>query len=96
MTGSQKPAADGDRLIAGHADREQVIEALKEALVRSRLTREALGARAPRALAALSAQTPAEPGSARPATSARRRPLARTAAGQTAIPAPRWAGAGRP
>jgi hypothetical protein len=51
MTGSQDPAGHG-RLRAGHADREQVIEALKDAFVRGRLTREELDVRAGRALAA--------------------------------------------
>ena len=39
MTGPQDPAAGRDRLRAGHADREQVIEALKDAFVAGRLTR---------------------------------------------------------
>ena len=70
MTGPQDPAAaGGDRLRAGHADRDQVIEALKDAFVQDRLTREELGARAGRALtartyaelAALTADIPAAP-----------------------------------
>jgi Domain of unknown function (DUF1707) len=53
MTGSQVPAAaGGDRLRAGQADREQVIEALKDAFVQGRLTRDELDARAGRALTA--------------------------------------------
>jgi Domain of unknown function (DUF1707) len=44
--------AGRDRLRAGHADREQVIEALKTAFVGGRLTREELDARTGRALAA--------------------------------------------
>ena len=53
MTGPQGPAAAGsDRLRAGHADREQVIETLKDAFVYGRLTRDELDARASRALAA--------------------------------------------
>jgi hypothetical protein len=41
MTGPEDPAAAGrDRLRAGHADREQVIEALKNAFVQGRLTRD--------------------------------------------------------
>ena len=51
MTGPHDPAGRG-RLRAGHADREQVIEALKDAFVRGRLTREELDVRAGRALAA--------------------------------------------
>lgn len=40
MTGPQdRAAAGGDRLRAGHADREQVIEALKAAFVHGRLTK---------------------------------------------------------
>jgi hypothetical protein len=53
MTGPQDPAtAGGDRLLAGHADREQVIETLKDAFVAGRLTRDELDARAGQALAA--------------------------------------------
>ena len=95
MTGPQDPAAAGDRLRAGHADREQVIEVLKDAFVDGRLTRDELGARAGRALAArtyaeLAALTsgippapdaPASAGPARPPAPARRRPLAKAAAG---------------
>ena len=82
MTAPQDPAATGDGpLMAGHADLEQVIEALKDALVQSRLTRDELGARAGRALAALTADIPAEAGSARPSAPARRRPLVRAVAG---------------
>jgi Domain of unknown function (DUF1707) len=84
-------AAGGDRLRAGHADREQVIEALKTAFVDGRLTRDELDARAGRALAArtyadlaaLTADIPsgsAASGPARPCAPARRRPLARAAA----------------
>jgi pseudouridine-5'-phosphate glycosidase len=51
MTGQQDPAGRGG-LRAGHADREQVIEALKDAFVQGRLTREELDVRAGRALAA--------------------------------------------
>ena len=98
-TGPQDPAAaGGDRLRAGHADREQVIEALKDAFVQGRLTRDELDVRAGRALAArtraelaaLTADIPAVPaapagpvgaGPARPPAPARRRPLARAAAG---------------
>jgi DUF1707 SHOCT-like domain len=53
MTGPQDPAtAGGDRLRAGHADREQVIEALKNAFMQGRLTGEELGARTGQVLAA--------------------------------------------
>ena len=90
MTGPQHPAAaGGDRLRAGHADREQVIETLKTAFVHGRLTRNELGERAGRALtartcaelAALTADIPPGPAGAGPARPpARRRPLARAAA----------------
>ena len=68
MTGWQDPAAaGGDRLRAGHADREQVIGTLKDAFVHGRLTRDELDARAGQApaartyadLAALTADLPA-------------------------------------
>jgi hypothetical protein len=93
MSGPQDPAAAGrDRLRAGRADREQVIEALKDAFAQGRLTRDELGARAGQALtartyaelAALTAGIPAGPdaaGPARPPAPVRRRPLARAAAG---------------
>jgi hypothetical protein len=92
MTGPQDPAAAGrDRLRASHADREQVIEALKAAFVRGQLTRDELGtrtgqalvARAGAELAALTADIPG-PAAAAPArrpTPVRHRPLARAAAG---------------
>jgi DUF1707 SHOCT-like domain len=52
MTGPQDPAAaGGDRLWAGHADREQVIEALKDAFVHGRLTKDELDLRVSQALA---------------------------------------------
>jgi len=87
-------AAGGDRLRAGHADREQVIEALKVAFVHGRLTRDELDARAGQALsaqtradlAALTADIPAIPSAsatavlAQPPVPARRWPLARAAA----------------
>jgi len=44
--------AGGDRLRAGHADREQVVETLKDAFVNGRLTRYEFDARAGKALAA--------------------------------------------
>ena len=95
MTGPEDPAAAGrDRLRAGHADREQVIEALKDAFVQGRLTRDELDTRAGQALiartraelAALTADIPAFPvaaGPARPPAPApvRSLPLARAAAG---------------
>jgi uncharacterized protein DUF1707 len=92
MSGPPEPAAAGrDRLRAGQADREQVIEALKDAFVQGRLTRDELGERVGQALSArtyaelagLTADIPAGPaaaGPARPQAPARRRPLARAAA----------------
>jgi hypothetical protein len=50
-TGPQDPASR-DRLRAGHADRDLVIEALKTAFVDGRLTKTELTARTGRALAA--------------------------------------------
>jgi hypothetical protein len=90
MTGPHDQAAAGsDGLRAGHGDREQVIETLKTAFVHGRLTRDELDVRAGRALAArtcadlavLTADIPAAAGPARPPAPARRRPLARAAAG---------------
>ncbi|HTT54851.1 MAG TPA: DUF1707 domain-containing protein [Streptosporangiaceae bacterium] len=96
MTGPQdRAAAGGGRLRAGHADREQVLEALKAAFVHGRLTKAELDTRAGQALsartyadlAALTADIPGAPAgppaaaSARPPAPARRRPLARAAAG---------------
>jgi Domain of unknown function (DUF1707) len=90
--GPEDPAVAGcDRLRAGHADREDVIETLKNAFVHGRLTKDelnqrvgqALAARTYADLAALTADTPPAPaaaGSARPPAPARRRPLARAAA----------------
>jgi hypothetical protein len=92
-TGPQDPAAAGrDRLRAGHADREQAIEALKDAFAHGRLTKDELDARAGQAflartnadLAALTADIPPAPVAARlagPPARSRRRPLARAAAG---------------
>lgn len=52
-TGPQDPAARGrDQFRAGHADREQVIETLKDAFVHGRLTRDELDARVGQALVA--------------------------------------------
>jgi hypothetical protein len=90
MTGPQDlAAAGGGQLRASHADREQVIEALKDAFVQGRLTRDELAARAARALAArtfaelatLTADIPAAAGPTWLLTRARRRPLARKAVG---------------
>ena len=75
-TEPQDPAASRDLLRAGHADREQVIEALKTAFVDGRLTKNELAARTGRALAArtyadlaaLTADIPAEPAAALPLT----------------------------
>ena len=70
MAGPKDPAAaSGDQLRAGHADREQVIETLKDAFVNGLLTRDELDTRAGRALtaptradlAALTADIPAVP-----------------------------------
>jgi hypothetical protein len=95
MAGPQDPAAaSGDRLRAGHADREQVVETLKDAFVQGRLTRDELDVRAGQALAAwtyadlaaLTADLPHAPagplaaGLASPPAPARRWPLARAAA----------------
>jgi Domain of unknown function (DUF1707) len=92
MTGPEDPAAAGrDRLRAGHADREQVIETLKDAFVHGRLTRDELGTRTGQALtarsyadlAALTADLPPGPAPAlpaRPPARAGRRPLAKAAA----------------
>ena len=92
----QMPADGGcDHLRASHADREQVIEELKNAFAQGRLTRDELGARAGRALAArthadlaaLTADLPAglaAAGPARPPVRVRCRPLARAAAGAAA------------
>jgi hypothetical protein len=53
MTEPQDPATtSGDRLRAGHADREQAIEVLKNAFMQGRLTGEELGARTGQVLTA--------------------------------------------
>jgi hypothetical protein len=88
----ERAATGGDRgrLRASHADREQVIEVLKDAFVQGRLTRNELDARAGQALAArtyaeLAAVTtdiPAVP--ATPAT-----PATPAAAGRPRPPSPR-------
>ena len=62
MTGPEDPAAAGrGRIRAGHADREQVIEALKNAFVQGRLTRDELDTRAGRTLAARTRADPRRP-----------------------------------
>ena len=66
MTGPQDPAAGSGQLRAGHADRELVIEALKDAFVQGRLTRDELGARAGRALAARTGDELGSPPTSRP------------------------------
>jgi hypothetical protein len=83
MTGPQDPAAaGGDRLRAGHADRDQVIEALKDAFVQDRLTRDELGALTADIPAASAAPpAPAAARTGRPPAPARRRPLVRAATG---------------
>jgi len=84
-------AAGGGPMRASHADREQVVEALKDAFVHGRLTKDELDARAGRALAArtcaelaaLTADIPparAASGLTRPLVPAWRRPLVRAAA----------------
>ena len=73
--GDQKPLAKRDRLRASHADREHVIETLKDAFVDGRLTKDELDLRAGRAFAsrtyadraALTADLPAGPTPAQPA-----------------------------
>jgi Domain of unknown function (DUF1707) len=92
MAGFQDHAATGgDRLRVGHADREHVVEALKDAFVLGQLARDeldtrvgqALAARTGAELAALTADLPADPavaGPVLPRSATRRRPLARAAA----------------
>jgi Domain of unknown function (DUF1707) len=92
--GDERAAAAGGRgrLRASRADRERVIGVLKDAFVQGRLTRQELDARVGQALASptcadlavLTADIPAAPAAARlarPPARARRRPLARAAAG---------------
>jgi hypothetical protein len=95
MTGPQDRAAGGDRLKAAHADREQVIEALKAAFVHGRLNKaefdtragQALSARTCADLSALTADIPATlfgppaPAPGRGRAVARRRPIATATAG---------------
>ena len=103
MAGPQDPAAaGGDRLRACHADREQVIETLKDAFVHGRLTRDELDARAGRALsarthadlAALIADIPPGPAAAgpgRPPAPARRPARPRRQAPAWSSRSPPWA-----
>jgi len=88
-TGPQGPAAAGrDLLRAGHAEREQAIESLKDAFVDGRLTMDELDARTGRALAArtcaelaaLTADIPPATEPAHPPAPARRPSLANAAA----------------
>jgi hypothetical protein len=87
-TGPEDPAASRDRLRAGHADREQVIETLKTAFVDGRLTKNELDARTGRALdartyadlTALSADIPAKTAEPVAAPSGTAGPLARPTA----------------
>jgi hypothetical protein len=92
-TGPRDRAGAGrGRIRAGHADREQVIEALKTAFVVGRLTKDEFAARMGQALsartygdlAALTADLPAEPAAAGPVppapAPALRRPMASAAA----------------
>jgi Domain of unknown function (DUF1707) len=83
-------AASRGPMRASHADREQAIEALKDAFVLGRLTKDELDARAGQALAArtcaelavLTADIPPSRAASRPArplVPARRRPLGRVA-----------------
>jgi hypothetical protein len=95
-TGPQDPGAGRDRLRAGHADREQVIEALKTAFVDGRLTKSELAARTGRALAgrtyadlaALTADLPAEPAAAEPVTAVPARAVPAPAEPAEARPGP--------
>src|SRR5438034_3986664 len=92
MTGPKDPAAAGrDRLRAGHADREQVIGALKAAFVQGMLAKDefdgrvgqALASRTYADLAALTSDILPAPAAARlahPPAPKRRRPLVRAAA----------------
>ena len=89
MTGPQGLAAGGrDLLRAGHAEREQAIESLKDAFADGRLTMDELDARAGRALAArtcaelaaLTADIPPATESAHQLVPASRWPLAMAAA----------------
>ena len=89
MAGPQDPAAaGGGRMRAGHADREQAIETLKNAFVHGRLTKDELDARTGQALAArtyadlaaLTADIPPAARLTRPPAPARRWQMAKAAA----------------
>jgi Domain of unknown function (DUF1707) len=90
-TGPQDPASSRDRLRAGHADRDLVIEALKTAFVDGRLTKTELAGRTGRALtartyadlAAVTADIPAESTVAEPAAT-----KAAAAKSAAAVPGP--------
>ena len=87
----QMPAAGRGHLRASHADRDRVLGILKAAFVQGRLTKDELDARVSQAfvartyadLAALTTDIPGAPAPAPrvPPAGARRRPLARAAAG---------------
>jgi hypothetical protein len=75
--GDEPEVAGRDRLRAGHADREQVIEALKAAFVQGRLAKDELDARVGQALAGPDLRRPGRPHRrhpARPGRSAVRAP----------------------
>jgi hypothetical protein len=95
MTGPQDPAAGGDRLRAGHTDRELVIEVLKAAFTQGRLSGEELDTRTGQALAArtyaeLEAITADIPGAPRLDGSPVSPAPARARAGGPPAPARRW------
>jgi Domain of unknown function (DUF1707) len=67
--------ASHSRMRASHADRDQVVDTLKDAFVDGRLTRDEFDSRVGDALASLTADLPAIPPTARPARKpARTRP----------------------
>ena len=96
-TGPLDPATAGSgRFRAGHADRGQVIETLKDAFVQGRLTRDELGTRAGRALAArtfadlaaLTADIPPVPAPTRPLAACPARPPASAGTSPARPPVP--------
>ena len=95
-TGPQDPASSRDRLRAGHADRDLVIEALKTAFVDGRLTKTELAGRTGRALtartyadlAAVTADIPAESTVAEPAATKAAATKAAAAKSAAAVPGP--------
>ena len=96
LTGPLDPATAGNgRFRAGHADREQVIEALKDAFVQGRLTRDELDTRTGWALAArtfadltaLTTDIPSTPAPARPPAQAPAPPPAATSPAPPPAPA---------